>query len=377
MKPLKIISLAVFVSLFQVACSSIESVTEVLPDKKADYKKSNIGKALEIPPDLTSSTVQDSLAIPDLAGEQASYSDYRPNSEPGRASVLPTQSNITVERDGDKRWLVLKAEPDQVWPKLREYWIESGFLLKIEDPRIGIMETDWAENRADIKDDFIRNFLKKAVDGLYSAATRDKFRVRLEKGATLGTTELFLSHKGMEEVVQTQSGSSTTTIWQARPSDPELEAEMLNRVMVFFGVEDEKADRLLARKVDTKPRAHLVKDGQGGSSVVLDEEYSRAWRLTGLALDRVGFAVEDRDRSRGLFYVRYSDPYVEAGEEEGLLDNLAFWRSDDSKDKNQYIVYLRTAGENTRIVVLDQEGQPVTNKTAGRILTLVYEQLKK
>lgn len=240
------------------------------------------------------------------------------------------------------------------------------------------METDWAENRADIPDDFIREFLKSAVDSLYSAATRDKFRVRLEKGGAVGTTELFLSHKGMQEVVSSKSGSDAgSTIWQPRPSEPELEAEMLNRVMVYFGVEGEKAERQLAKSDEQESRAELIKDSQGDSSIVMEEDFARAWRLTGLALDRVGFAVEDRDRSRGLFYVRYSDPYVTGKEEEGLLDKLAFWSSDEPEDKTQYLVYLQGGAGSTRIVVLDKDGQPERNATATRILTLLHEQLQK
>ena len=378
---LTVVSL-LLLGLVLAGCETLESVTESLPDKRAEYKKSRIGRTLEVPPDLTSSTVQDSLAIPDLAGQDGSYSEYRPNTNAPigtvsyRPGVLPSQDNIRVERDGDKRWLVIEAEPDQVWPKLRDFWLESGFLLTLEDPRIGIMETDWAENRADIKDDFVRNFLKKALDTLYSAATRDKFRVRLEK-VSLGTTELYLSHKGMEEVVAGQvGGGQDTTVWQPRPSDPELEVEMLNRVMVYFGVQDKKADKLLAKKVNRKPRAQLIKDSQGDASILMDDVFSRAWRLTGLALDRVGFAVEDRDRSRGLFYVRYTDPYVDDTEEEGILSKLAFWSKKDKEDKSQYIVYLREGGANTRIVVLDQEGKAIKNATATRILTLLHEQLK-
>ncbi|MBT5230321.1 MAG: outer membrane protein assembly factor BamC [Methylococcales bacterium] len=385
--------ISVMLSSLLVGCSMFDDVKEILPDKKADYKKSRVGKGLEVPPDLTSSTVQNSLAIPDSVAGAGSYSQYRPNTNPNpnptvvaqsstgsvnyNSGILPKQENIRVQRDGDKRWLVVDAEPEQVWAKLREFWLESGFLLKMEDPRIGIMETDWAENRADIQDDFVRNFLKKALDTLYSAATRDKFRVRLEKGAQIGTTELFLSHKGMEEVVSSTGSSTDTTIWQPRASDPELEAEMLNRVMVFFGVEDNKAEQQLAKKQQKKARAQLIKGSQGDTSIVMDDKFSRAWRLTGLALDRVGFAVEDRDRSRGLFYVRYSDPYITGKEEEGFLDKLAFWSSNEVEDKNQYIVYLRGGAVNTRVVVLDKDGQPIKNETATRILTLLHEQLQK
>ena len=359
-----------------VACSSLSAkLDEIAPDSKTDYKKSQSLPPLEIPPDLTKSTIDDALAVPDIDPQASatfsSYSGERTGPQLARSeNVLPRQHDIRAERDGDKRWLVMGTTPEQVWPKAREFFLQNGFLIKEEDPRIGIMETDWLENRADIPKDPIRSVLSKVFDSLYSAATRDKYRVRLERGKEPNTTELYLTHRGVEEVLQ-----GTTTIWQNSPSDPELEVEMLNRIVVFFGVDEQKAQSLLARGQDI-PRAQLTRDAKGFSFLSLNEDFSRAWRRTGLALDRVGFTVEDRDRSRGLYYVRYADPLKEEAKE-GFLGKLKFWGGKDKKPENtQYLVSVAGEDAGTRITVLNKEGTPENSDTAGRILTLLHEQLK-
>ena len=235
-----------------VACGGNleQSLDDVLPSKEPVYKTSRTLPPLEIPPDLASASIQDSLLLPgEAATGSGKLSDLNNQSvsQTGTSSVLPVLDDVRVERSGDKRWLVFNANADEVWPQVREFWLDTGILLKREDPSIGIMETDWAENRADIPQGFIRNFLERITTKLYSAATRDKFRVRLERGEDGQTTELYLSHRGAEEVAQGDG-----FVWQPRPSDPELEAEMLSRMMIYFGISNQRANTLLADSTDRR-----------------------------------------------------------------------------------------------------------------------------
>ena len=380
--------LAISVALaWMSGCETINNVkNEFLPDKKkTDYREASEAPTLEVPPDLTSSSIDDGLVVPDIApaSGSASLSDYsreRANTQTIRtAAVLPKQDNIRVMRDKNTRWLVIQGSAQQVWPRMREFWLQSGLLIKREDPRIGILETDWAENRADIPQDFITRNISKLFDSIYSAATRDKYRVRLEQGTEPGTTELFLTHRGAEEVIDNSTGSST--IWKPRPSDPELEVEMLRRMMVFFGVEEDKARSQFASRQNRVERAVLTQGVNGDASLTVKDDFARAWRRTGLALDRVGFTVEDRDRSRGLYYVRYIDPIKDsnAKKEKGLLDKLTFniFSGDDEvQDKSTYLIRLQEQGVQTQVVVLNDKGQSEKSSTALRILTLLHEQLK-
>ncbi len=370
-------------------CGTVKSIKEeFLPDKKkVDYREAREEPQLEVPPDLTSSTIDDGLIIPDLGpgSGSASISDYNRERAGNRtlrsATVLPKQDDIRLARDNNSRWLVIKGSAQQVWPRLREFFLQNGFLIKREDPRIGIIETGWAENRADIPQDFITRNISKLFDSIYSSATRDKYRIRLEEGVEPGTTELYLTHRGAEEVANSSDGSSTSTVWAPRPADPELEVEMLRRLTIFLGVEENKARTLFAKRKNRIERAQLTRNGSGDAKLTVRESFARAWRRTGLALDRVGFTVEDRDRSRGLYYVRYIDPLKDSNskKEKGILDKLTFNMfsgDDDVQDKSTYLVSLKEKGEQTNVTVLNDKGKLETSETAVRILTLLHEQLK-
>ncbi len=357
------------------------STSKLVSDRTVDYKKErDVGEDLEIPPDLTRSTASESLVIPELpAGESATYSQYAAQSQPSRqrrgdSEVLPEIENITVERDNDKRWLMIKAPPDQVWPEVVSFWRENGIPLVVQDPAVGVMETGWLENRADIKNDWVTDTVRGVFPGLYSAATRDQYRVRLEAGRQAESTELFLTHRGMQQKI-TNASDSERPVWENRPNDPELEAEMLRRLMVYLGAAEDQAARALAQQDRGKPRSQLMRDRDGQPSLIIDETFPTAWRLTGVALDRVGFAVEDRDRSKGIYYVRYRDP-MRYQKKEGLLSKLAFWSSDDKEKPVEYRIVLAEIEGQTKATVLDEDGKRDTTATASRILTLLQEQIR-
>ncbi|MDD5328878.1 MAG: outer membrane protein assembly factor BamC [Sulfuricella sp.] len=358
--------------------------TSLLEGKKIDYKSAGKLPPLEIPPDLTSPTADNRFAVPDVGPQgSATFSVYnkeragQPQAAVAGTTLLPSQEKVRVERAGSQRWLVVNATPEQVWPVVKEFWQENGFLINLEVPESGVMETDWAENRAKIPQDAIRSVLSKVVDGLYSTSERDKFRTRLERGAEQGTVEIYVSHRGMYEVIEGGDGGKRT-VWQPRPADPELEADMLRRLMVRFGVEDARSQSLLAAD-GKRERAKVTRTREGAGNLALDDTFDRAWRRVGLALDRVGFTVEDRDRSRGLYFVRYVDPDIDGKKDEkGLLSKLAFWKGDGiNKDKlDQYRIQIVAASGGSEVNVLNKDGAVEKSDTASRILNLLFEQLK-
>lgn len=366
---------AALTTVFLSACGSFGT-----SGKSTDYRSQG-GKipSLEVPPDLTSPVVDDRFVIPDP--KATTFSAY--NRERGVApttgnGVLPKVDGARIERAGEQRWLVVKTSPDKAWPVIREFWIGTGFILKRESPEVGIMETDWAENRAKIPMDFVRSAVGRVLDGLYESGYRDKFRTRLEPGAEAGTTDVYVSHRGLEEIYTNADKSSTG--WQPRPTDKELEAEMLARLMVKFGiaVATDKANTVVGTTAASNvARAFYAPDKSG--SLKVNEPFDRAWRRVGLALDRIGFTVEDRDRSKGLFFVRYIDPDTEAkasGGQKGFFDKLAFWRKDDPTSKPQYRIFVAEAAGISDVVVQGADGQPDNSSTSKRILSLLLEQLK-
>lgn len=351
----------------------------LLPEgKKIDYKSAGKLPPLEVPPDLTAPGTDERYVVPDInPSGSATFSAYSKdrNKQPGTGggtSVLPTpeETSVRVERSGTQRWLVVKGEPEEIWPIVKEFWQELGFLIKVETPETGVMETDWAENRAKIPQDLIRSALSKVLDTLYSSAERDKFRTRLERGEG-GITEIYISHRGMDEVLE----ANMRTIWQPRPSDPDLEAEMLARLMMRFGVEEERARKTLVGPGTAQERARINREK--GGVLTVNEPFDRSWRRVGLALDRVGFTVEDRDRSQGIYFVRYINPDVDNGTAgSSILSKLLFWRDDASDKPDQYRIQLSEAGSGSEVKVLNKDGEPEKSDIAGRILNLLYEQLK-
>lgn len=370
-------SVAVLAGLV-AGCSSLS-----LESKKIDYKSASAVKVptLEVPPDLTSPTRDDRFLVPDAGGNGSatfsSYSGERVQAATQQNSVvLPKVDKVRVERSGNQRWLVIHETPDKLWGQVKDFWQETGFLIKLDMPEAGVMETDWAENRAKIGDDFIRNMLGKVLDSLYSTAERDKFRTRLEPGAEPGTTEIYISHRGMYEIYVSEGRDQTR--WQPREPDPELEAEMLRRLMVRFGTDDRRSQLEMAEaKSRPTERAKLARSTDGAGTLEVQESFDRAWRRVGLALDRVGFTVEDRDRSKGLYFVRYVDPESDAqNKDPGLLSKLAFWKPATPDPQTKYRVFMKDAGSMTTVQVLSAEGGIDQSDTSKKILGLLFEQLK-
>ena len=383
--PLRTALTTVALAVGLVGCSS-SGTRGVLEGKKIDYQSARpASSTLEVPPDLTQLTRDDRYLVPDVATRGvATYSAYEGDrtaeSQVQTTEVLAPVDNMRIERAGSERWLVLSTNADDLWPQLLDFWTEIGFIINIDQPALGIMETDWAEDRAKIPQDFLRSTIGYLFDGLFSTAERDKFRTRLEEGSQPGTMEIFISHRGMEEVFTNQQEDST--IWQPRDSDPELEIEMLRRLMIFLGAEETRATAIAESGAESAaPRATLgLPDGRMG--LAMDESFDRAWRRVGLALDRTGVTVEDRDRSQGLCYVRDSDPDEEMrarqASQKGFLGRLfSFGDSSetDTKPGTQYRVRVMGDQTGSEVTVLSIEGGEDSSHSARQILELLQEQL--
>ena len=360
-------------------------------NKSNEYKgaQARAAQPLEVPPELTAPTMDDRYSIPDPRS-QTTYSAYsqKPAATGGPAMpvVLPKFDSVKLERFGDQRWVVVKADAEKVWPVVREFWIDSGYKLLREAPELGLIETDWQEDRSKVPQDIVRRTVGRFIEGLYSYPRRDKFRTRLEKGVEPGTTEIFVSNRNVEEVYS--SSTQDRTMWQSQPADRDLEAEMLARLVVKIGGGDTKVTTASAplpgRRGITAPSPssneprNAVLENAGAGPLVVNDSFDRAWRRVGLALDRVGFTVEDRDRSKGLFFVRYIDPEVDLRDtKQGFLEKLAFWKSAPKSAQPQYRIHVADAGASmSQVQVQDSKGGAEASSTGKKILGLLYEQLK-
>ncbi len=364
-------AVALLTTLLATGCSS---VGDLLKGDKVDYKSSGKGGvSLDVPPDLTQLSRETRYVVP---GSAVSASAYQTGQVSQTVPIAATNvGDVRIERAGNQRWLVVKRPADKLWTPVHDFWLENGFLLSLDQENLGIMETDYAENRAKLPQDFIREKLGKLLDNLYSTGERDKFRTRLERNAA-GETEIYISHRGMVEKVKPGNASvgqpGGDTVWEPRAADPELEAEFLRRLMVKLGVTQEQSKALVA--VGAARSTSRVANVNGTPVVQIDEDFDRSWRRVGLALDRTGFTVEDRDRTQGTYFVRYVDPTTDK-KEPGFLSKL-FSGSAPATPPLKYRITVKGQGNTTTISVLNAQGVAESSANAQRIVQVIADDLQ-
>ena len=359
-------------------------------EKKLDYKSAEppkLGNSLEVPPDLTAPQIQNKYVIPATGSASALASSNnavaaQQAAQPATTETVAIKSidNITMERAGTQRWLAVKGKsPAELWPVLKAFWQENGFVIKTEEPDLGIMETDWAENRAKLPADGIRKLMETVgLGGAMSTPERDKFRIRLEK--TANGTEIYFSHRGMYETFINEGKSDT--MWQPRPVDPNLEAELLGRFMIRMGITEEKAKEALKQ---TQTAADKPKEAIVDGKLNINDSFDRAWRRVGLALDRIGLVVNDRDRSQGIYYVKPAKGELDKNDGSssgGFWSSLAFWKSKEAEDKTsptgpEYRILVKDVGNGlSTLAVQDKQGKQLSDSFAKSVLSKLQTELQ-
>ena len=420
---IKPIILASLLALTVSGCDSIPFMNNT-----SDYKGAGRSRPLEVPPDLTSISSNDTYTVP---GGSTTYSEFSQGQESPaeQVKILSTPDSVRLERAGSQRWLVVKAPPEKVWPVIREFWAELGFAVRVENTDTGVMETEWVDPSSLTKDDK-GNYLDKFqgwLDRLNTLANRQKFRTRLDRGESEGSTEIFMSHRAVSDTpddgkvkVRNRLGEFDTgyapqnqarTVAEKERADAEdLDAELLRRLMVRLGIEDQKSRSIMANST-SQLRASLNKTADGTLTLTVNDEFDRAWRRVGLALDRVGFVVEDKNRANGVYFVRYTDVDIDTTpkNKKGLLDSLKFWGDDKEEKKPEPVVEAKkeessltdklkfwkpaekttvdpskqyrvkveeNADGGSKLSIVDKEGNINKSSTANVIINLLYEQLK-
>lgn len=352
-------------------CSTVNQLMGT--EESVDYKSTISGDPLVIPPDLTQANSDAYYRAP--AGV-ATYSQYAQAQEASRNTgaadrILPQTSGIEVMRDGDLRWLVIDKPAEEIYPKIIDFWGEQGFTLKSQNDRAGLIETDWAENRAKIPEGWIRSALGGIIDQVFDSGERERFRTRVER--INGKTEVYISHQHM---VETPTSDGATFKWVFGQEDPGLNAAMLARLMVFLGTDVRRAhDQVVqAEKDPHAAQVQTLPDGQ--AQLILSEPFDRAWRRVGVAIDSAGFSVEDRDRSTGDFYIRYLDSDTgEKIEQQNFIGRL--FGSKNTAEASPFRIHVQQQGGSSLVTVLDNNGQAQETDTAKRILSVLSSHMGK
>ena len=377
MKNLHKLTLTAMAASLLAACSPFAGGTSGI-----DYKSAERGNALEIPPDLTRLDTSTRYNVPGDASA-ATFEAQRAvtDKQVGTVQNVATDQigDVQIKREGNQRWLVVPRKPAQLWNPLKAFWENNGFVLTTDDPRLGVMETDWAENRANIPMDPVRRLLGKAIDSLYSTGELDRYRTRVESNAA-GGTNIFITHRGMEEVLTGREKETST--WRSRPNSPELENEMLRRLMVSLGVPQAQADAVVrqqgaAAKTASQQARTTVQHDTAAGTLLLQDGTEQAWRRLGLALDRTGYTVESSNPQSGSYLVRYVQPSAERESNPGILTRLFGKSKKDTPKPVRYQVQVQPQAQGSLVRVLNEGGQPVSQAESAPILRVLAEDLRQ
>lgn len=359
---------------FLSGCSALE-------ESKIDYKRATQATTLEVPPDLTQLRRDSRYQVSgsNTASGMASNSGSMGRSAKDAGTATNQAGNARIERSGSQRFLIVQRNADSVWEPLREFWKDNGFVLTLDQPELGIMETDWAENRAKLPQDFIRRTLGKVFDSVYSTGERDRFRTRVER--TTNGLEITITHRGLTEIYTTNAKDATA--WTPRAADPELEIEFLRRLMLRLGGQNQtagsSANTAAIGVSASAPSTSMPSDVKVTKlnnlpAIEIRDGFDRAWRRVGVAIDRTGFTVEDRDRAQGVFFVRYAPPGT-SGKEPGFFAKL-FTSDKVIPTLAKYRIAVTSKGDISTVQVQGADGIPETSANAERIIKLLADEIK-
>ena len=354
----------VWLALLVLGLSACSSITN---SDKINYKTESSAKAvpLDIPPDLTQLNRDTRFSVP---GGSVTASSMGTKSTAAVPTAAKQINDARIERDGQQRWIVVKRPAEEIWPILHSFWIDNGFTYTLDQQELGILETEWAENRAKLPQDFMRKYLGKVINSLSDTGLRDKFRTRLERNSK-GEVEIYISHRGLSE--EYTDALKARTAWKPRSTEPELEIEFMNRLMVKLGVglKIETAQTIPVQTTTTKAAVVTV---DGVPNIAISDSFDVAWRRVGLALDRTGFTVEDRDRLQGTFFVRFVDT---TPDERGFFSRM-FTKSKAEAGPVKYRLKVLGVDTKTLVSIQNATGQSENSPSSQRIMKLLVDDLK-
>lgn len=344
-----------FTGLILMACAlaACSSTTENEKNKLFDYKSAAIKvRSLEVPPDLTSVPGNDRYGIPGSTEEGVRYSDFSRGKLNGAGNdALPESRTVRMVRDGKQRWLEVNDKAENIWPLIKAFWQENGLTIKTDNLQAGIIETEWVENRAKTPNEGLRYVLGGAFDDLYLPRERDQYHTRLERRKDGKITEITIQHSGMQE-------AQNSNKWQTRTSDSALEATMLQLLMAKLAPVAAAAPGVQAAA--TAPAAVKLQTlADGSKSILLNEPFDKSWRKVSLALEQAGIALEDKDRSKGIFFLKPAKNNVDSG----------------SGQPDAYQVYVRENATGCEVTSSNATG--ASTAETQRFIDRLYQQLSK
>ena len=305
-----------FSTIFINAC--VDSVIDTSNNQKRDIDPGNISmnyyadktvKSLVIPPDLTSPQSQNSFRISEyVSGVNETVVSFSGSEETRdkNTKILQNNSDVRVERSGQRRWLIINKSSDIVWESAKDFFRQEGFSIKKSNKKIGILETDFLENYPEIPErslGLIRSMLSKALTARYTLPIIDKYRLRVEP-IDEKSTEVHLTLFSMKEKLA-KSGNVESTIWEAYEKDLALETEMLYRLMVYMtGDEVNSRQKILQASEQKNIETKVLDNFNGYAKLQFNSNLYETWDSINWALDQLNIEIEDKDIKERSFYIK-------------------------------------------------------------------------
>ena len=335
-------------------CRYLADDKGVFVNRRDDYLTAEVGRTLEVPPDLTGARIVDSWPIPEAQGGGA---EKNYPGEPPRPEVFvgSDMDAVKIQRLGDRSWIVLPDAPAQVWPLIKQFLADNGVPVGREDAPAGIIESGWIVIADREYDDVVRTAIRsgqRESDAAGAAPSRHRVRFRVERGIRRGATEV---HVGHERIVGSEPDMS--------PALPQVQSEVTAKLADYFAHGVAETVSMVAREIASESKAQVVKNASGYPSLFLNVDFDRAWATVGQALERAEVAIAERDRDAARYRAVFS-----SGGKTGWLKRLR-------RGGGDVVVVIHLVREQERVVVrvMDEAGAALPVDLAEQVLLTLRE----
>lgn len=323
-------------------------------DRQGDYLRAPIEPALQVPDNLDSFTLDQLFVIPpEREQATAEFIASVPRPKP-----LDTNrpEGVVIQRIGGEAWIVIAATPQQVWPRVRDFWIGRSQVLDYENPVEGIIETGWVDAASDL--------------------TRvEKFRVRIEPGLRPGSSELYIF---TQERLRT-TPPPVLPIWPATAANDGSGYTVLEQLSQYLAdrtdIYSSSSASLLAGSLAGESKSNLVAGADGMPRLDLRIGMVRAWAQVGQALERAELSVISSDRDQGLYQVRFAG--VDADTDAPGFFGRLLGRGDSGNEDDipQFDLRLETTDTGVSVSVTTEPGTADGAQLAEELLQAVLSNL--
>ena len=338
------------------------------------YADPSVGQSLELPPDLAGVQVESKFELPAaISGDNETAKDKIP--------VLAKVQSVQLEGSGDLYWLQVDESVDNLYQLVKNFWASEGYRLNVDEPVIGIMQTEWIY-KSEGGEEESSSWFGQLFTTEDLAATQDQYKTRIERSETNNLNRIYIAHRGTEFKYVLNEGAArkeaiNDSEWNFRQPEPELEIEMLARLMIYLGLQQDDVEQQRGSVKLFKPRASLYVDADEGSPyLILNDVYQIAWNRVFHQLERMNFEIIDSEFKSGLSgegVIYVNAPTVDIETSEGFFN----FQSEEKEGPMRFtLVFSEETNQSTRLIIEDETGEFDTSPAGSQFLNPLYQKIK-